>query len=448
MTRSSRFRVASLWRASMARRIFVWFGVVIAATTIAVMTTSYALYLGGVTPSWKHEMKRGERLIARQFTHAWHDHERRDRLLDDIHESLGAYVRLEDHLGDQVAARGDEGCCHQTMMAPIEDPQGRIVGHVVICPVRDFSRAWIKLSVTILVVTLVVWILAWLVARSLGQPLGELAHVARRLGHGELSSRARVAGQAGGEITILAEALNEMAERLEQHMREQRTLLAAVSHELRTPLGHMRLLAELGHPHGLSPKHLIELEREIVEIDELVDQLLATSRLNFNLRETRPIDLTAMIIEGVERAGLDLTVIDIEDEGQILGDPTLLRRALANLLRNAQEHGMGVTRVGAKRRGDRILLLVEDNGPGLPQDEREQLFEPFVQTPSGAHATGRGTLGLGLFLVRRIAMAHDAEIIAHDLPQGGACVGLGFALAPSASPAAQGPLPKDSTATA
>lgn len=419
----------AFWRAGMARRLFAWFGLVIIATMIAVMVTSYILYLSGITPSWKHEMKRGEQLIAMQLARSWDEPQRRELLLDDIQRSLGAYVRLDDARGAKISQRGDESCCIHSLSKDITLASGEVVGRITICPVRDYSRAWLKLVVTLLVVSLVLWVLAWWVARGLGRPLTELAQVAQELGQGDFSSRAKVAQKAGGEITVLAQSLNEMAERIELHIKEQRTLLAAVSHELRTPLGHMRLLAELGKPKGLDIKQLTELEREIVEMDDLVDQLLATSRLNFDLRDTRQIDSTALIIESVERAGLDLTVIDIEDDGQILGDTTLLHRALANLIHNAAEHGGGVERVAAQRRADRLILMVEDCGPGLPHAERQKLFEPFVQSADGKQATGKGKLGLGLFLVRRIALAHGAEIIAEDTPSGGARVGLSFMLA-------------------
>lgn len=424
MISATRFAV---WRASMARRLFVWFGAVIIMTTITVGATSYGLYLSGLTPSWKHEMKRGERLIATQIARNWDEPVRREQLIDDIHTSLGSYVRLEDPSGKALSQRGDQECCVHQLQQRITNDQGELLGRVTICPVRNFTTAWIKLGVTLLTVSLVLWLLAWLVARSLGRPLTELAEVAHSLGHGDFSSRAKVAQQAGGEITVLAQSLNEMADRIEQHIKEQRTLLAAVSHELRTPLGHMRLLAELGKPEGLNAQQLKELEREIVEMDDLVDQLLATSRLNFDLRDTRQLDATTLIVESVERSGLDFTVIDVQDEGRILGDSTLLHRALANLIHNAHEHGNGVERVAAMRRGDRLVLCVEDNGPGLPLTERQKLFEPFVQnTDRTQQATGKGTLGLGLFLVRRIAMAHGAEIIAEDVPAGGARVGLSF----------------------
>ena len=217
---------------------------------------------------------------------------------------------------------------------------------------------------------------------------------------------------------MLSEALNDMAERIEQHVNDQRTLLAGVSHELRTPLGHVRLLVELAREGATTDaaRRLDEIEREVVEMDDLVGQLLASARLDFSLDEPRAVDAVDVARRAIERAGLPASTLHAPEAVSIRGDPTLLARALANLIGNARAHAGGATKVRVEREKQGVAFLVEDVGPGLPKDG--DLFAPFVG--KGDH----GTLGLGLYLVRRIALAHGGAVVAEDKPGGGARVGF------------------------
>jgi two-component system, OmpR family, sensor kinase len=166
-------------------------------------------------------------------------------------------------------------------------------------------------------------------------------------------------------------------------------------------------------------------------MDDLVDQLLATSRLNFALQEARALDVVELGLEALERSGYGPELLEVRgmdddvEEGalQVMGDPTLLRRALANLLRNAREHGGGPKTLVIEPDGGALRLVVEDEGPGLDPLAMERLFEPFVQLPTGAAHT-RGALGLGLYLVRRVALAHGGGVVAEARPGGGARVGM------------------------
>jgi signal transduction histidine kinase len=310
----------------------------------------------------------------------------------------------------------------------VKRADGAQLGTLTMCSNRSASspKGWIGALVVLLGA---LWLASWAVARSLVRPLGELADVARRMGQGELEARAVHAQRAGPEIASVADAIHEMAARIDRQMRDQRTLLAAVSHELRTPLGHLRLLVELVRDGG-TPR-MDDLEREVLEMDDLVDQLLATSRLDFALQEARALDVVELGVEALERSGYGPELLEVRGMGgdvaegalQVSGDPTLLRRALANLLRNAREHGGGPTALVIEPDGDSLVLVVEDAGPGLDPLAMERLFDPFVQLPTGAAHT-RGALGLGLYLVRRVALAHGGDVVALARPGGGARVGM------------------------
>lgn len=277
----------------------------------------------------------------------------------------------------------------------------------------------------------VLWMAAGGIAWALTRPLIELVSVARAIGEGKLDRRMRLApfGRRGREVAMIAEAINTMATRIERQLADQRELLAAVSHELRTPLGHVRVLIDTARERpGLDREQrstLDELEREVVELDGLVDQLLVHSRLEFERIEARRLDPVGVAVRALERVGDDAGRLDIETEVEsIVGDPTLLGRALANLLSNARTHGHGLERLRVYDDDGLLCFDIEDRGPGFADGEHERVFESFVQ----GRAREGGSLGLGLSLVSRIARAHGGRAWARNRAQGGACVGFGVAL--------------------
>lgn len=264
----------------------------------------------------------------------------------------------------------------------------------------------------------VLWGAAGAISHRLVRPLSRVAQVARDIGDGALDSRVELR-HAPGEIRELAEAINAMAGRIERQLDDQRALLAAVSHEIRTPLGHMRVIAELARA-GETAK-LAELEREIMDVDTLVDQLMASSRLDFSTLAPRPLDLADVCLRALERAGLAADLLEVDtDDSEVSGDAMLLTRAVGNLLENARRHGGGVAAVQIERDGDRLRIAVSDRGPGFSDEALAHAFERF-------RGGGKGSLGLGLALVKRIAEAHGGTARAENLRGGGARVLLEIA---------------------
>jgi signal transduction histidine kinase len=245
---------------------------------------------------------------------------------------------------------------------------------------------------------------AYPIARRLTRRLARLKVGVEQLGAGNLSARVAVTGH--DELAALARSFNASAERIEQLVSSHKLLLANCSHELRTPLARIRLGLERMSGDSKHPMHE-ELARSIAELDALIGEMLLASRLDAlrTLERSEEVDLLALAAE-------EASYFDRSVEGQpviIRADPTLLRRMIRNLLDNAQRHGGGATRirVDTNASGD-VELLVEDRGSGVPEDEREKIFEPFYRSPQ-ANASVKG-FGLGLALVRQIARAHGGDV--------------------------------------
>jgi signal transduction histidine kinase len=256
-------------------------------------------------------------------------------------------------------------------------------------------------------VALAVAVCAYPVVRGLTRRLERLQTGVETLGAGDLSARVSVTGH--DEVTGLAESFNRAAGRIEDLVGAHRLLLANASHELRTPLSRIRLALELFERSG-EAKYKTDLERDLAELEALIDEILLASRLDAMpaLQATEDIDLLALAAE--ECARYDDCTLDGE-AASAKGDPRLLRRMIRNLLENAERHGTPPVRVNVARAGARVTLEVADGGAGVPASERERVFTPFHRLGQD----GKGA-GLGLSLVRQIARLHggDAVVVPRD----------------------------------
>jgi len=157
-------------------------------------------------------------------------------------------------------------------------------------------------------------------------------------------------------------------------------------------------------------------------LDDLVGKLLASSRLEFGNLERRPLDLGELVSDAATAAGVAPEAIEAIGDVRAAVDPTLIKRALANLLDNARNHGKGAVAVRIERRAGQVVIEVDDAGPGVSAERRAEAFRAFG--PSAGTAGGGSGLGLGLALVSRIAVAHGGGAWILDRPGGGARVGF------------------------
>ncbi|CAM5779766.1 ATP-binding protein [Ottowia pentelensis] len=304
------------------------------------------------------------------------------------------------------------------------------------------------------------------IARRLTQRLESLQRGVQRWGEGHLDERVPVAGS--DEVADLSRHFNAAAARIEELMQgqaallqSQKSLLANASHELRSPLARIRMALELmpprsaAAPAALPPEGAVaalgrpgggeslgsqglavaEIQRNIAELDQLVDEILLASRLEApqtDLGTLELIDLAGLAAEEAARVDAELSLAPGTGEVLVRGVSKLLRRAVRNLLENAARHGR---RAGQQLAVDvtlsvadaQAVLQVDDHGPGVPPEQRERIFEPFYRLPGASER--EGGVGLGLALVRSIAQRHGGSVRCGEHPGGGARFTLRLPLA-------------------
>jgi signal transduction histidine kinase len=258
------------------------------------------------------------------------------------------------------------------------------------------------------------------IVRRLTKRLEELQRGVQSWGEGDLSMRVEEDGQ--DEVADLSKRFNAAAARIEQLVRSHKSLLANASHELRSPLTRIRMGLELmgDHPSAAARQ---EISRNIAELDQLIDEILLSSRLDAkeaDMGTVEAIDLTGLAAEECAHADVDLEVREGTDNDALTvrGVPRLLRRAIRNLLENARRYGAGETSLELASRGDAAEIRVNDRGPGVPAALRERIFEPFYRLPGASERNGG--VGLGLALVKSISERHGGSVRCEDRPGGGA----------------------------
>jgi signal transduction histidine kinase len=268
-----------------------------------------------------------------------------------------------------------------------------------------------------------------LIASSLAAPLRRMARVAARVDAGDLSHRMELGGPRD-EVRALAHSFDQMLDRLQDAFARQSAFVADASHELRTPLtivrGQLEVLAMNPHPDAEEIRHVEGVVRpEIDRMNRLVEDLLLLAHAaDPELLRLEPVDLPDFLA-GIT-AGLQATT----DRRLLLGpvpalvidaDPDRLAQALHNLLRNAIVHTepAGLVRLSAYRHGARVRLVVDDDGPGIPNEQRERIFDRFARLDA-ARGRDTGGAGLGLSIVRAITVAHGGDVAVEASPEGGA----------------------------
>lgn len=267
-------------------------------------------------------------------------------------------------------------------------------------------------------------VIFWLpLVRSITRSLGQLTAATEKIAEGRFETR--VAAHRRDEIGQLGESVNRMAARLDAHMNGQKRFLGDVAHELCSPLARLQMAT--GILADQAPKNLAEtvadVRDEVQQMSTLVNELLAFTKSGMAPRDiaVAPTILEPLVRAALHREGAEEKVsLAIPADLGALADAELLGRAVGNLVRNALRYAgdAGPITVAAARDGDRVVLTVDDQGPGVPPADLDRLGEPFFR-PELARTREGGGVGLGLAIVRNSVAACGGEVrFANRKPQG------------------------------
>jgi signal transduction histidine kinase len=342
--------------------------------------------------------------------------------MGQIHQELG---RLPEP--GRPAFRRD-GFRELRAFVVFNDGRGGLVIGPIDPVVPNGSRPFI-LILALLLIQGVAFLVVWRIAKQLRR----IEEASKALGAGDLA--ARVSNPAGPS-SELAESFNDMAGRIETLVRDRDELLQAVSHELGSPLARMRLQLELAAG-SASPEQADRIEAiayQVDELDQLVEDLLRWVQSDQDALRIESFDAAgplAHLAELAQLEGLDDKSVEVEvdtpDTVTLRADPRNYQRAVDNLLRNAVRYASSRVRLTLARDGENLIVSVEDDGPGIPAEDRSRVVEPFVRVdPDRDRRTGGA--GLGLAIVTRIMRAHGGELLIEQSDLGGARVALRFPL--------------------
>jgi signal transduction histidine kinase len=280
-------------------------------------------------------------------------------------------------------------------------------------PKKPWFSLWEKrLLLTLGLSFLVMAPLAWLAARRLTKPIRELASFAENTGLA--AQGAPPPTDAPREVQAAANAIGEMRERLQEEASSRSRMLAAVAHDMRTPLTGLRLRAE-----SAPPEERDRMAADIARMEKMIGQVLTYSggEQSDELRE--PFDLDALVEECVRDAraqGQD-AAFSPGQEVEVCAAPLSLHRAVRNLLDNAHRYG-GACEVRVEADGDCASIIVEDSGPGIPEELLDKVQEPFFRGEKSRNRDTGGT-GLGLAITSSIARQHEGKLVLANRGGGG-----------------------------
>ena len=322
-----------------------------------------------------------------------------DRTIDaTLHRQLEKRLTVPYHLNTQLLDK--------RMTIRVQRPDGVLTLETTVKRMRE--------STTVLVIlwmvgtAIVVSAIAVLFLRNQIRPIRRLAAAADALGKGRPVTDLNPSGAT--EIRRAGAAFLEMQGRIQRQIAQRTEMLAGVSHDLRTPLTRVRLqLAMLADAHPGSRQEITESEQDLLLMEHMIDEYMAFAR---GQGGEAPVstDLAEIIddVAGDARRRGSPIVLEVERPLVLALRPNAIRRCLTNLVENAMHHGARVA-ISATRRDDVVSVAVEDDGPGIPVDQREDVFKPFFRLDS-ARNPRTGGAGLGLSIARDVARGHGGDI--------------------------------------
>jgi two-component system sensor histidine kinase CpxA len=301
---------------------------------------------------------------------------------------------------------------------------------------KDSPLAWLpqllahpwRLGLTVAVISA---ILCGLLAWRLGRPLQQLRQTALALACGDLDARPDPALlQRRDEVGLLSRQLHLMAETLSSAIASQQQLLRDVSHELRSPLTRLQLAIGLMRRTQGESSSLQRIERESEKLEQMIAELLQLAKMQQRSVERESFEFKTLLQEVVDDAAIEanaralrLTLV-ADQPSHYQGEPQLLRRAVDNLLRNAICYARGEIIVSLVLHEQSIEIRVEDDGPGVAEEELAAIFRPFYRLDDARTPASANGAGIGMAIVAAAVKAHGGEVVAGRSPLGGLQVRL------------------------
>lgn len=282
-----------------------------------------------------------------------------------------------------------------------------------------------------LLVMLALAVVVYFLASPIARHISKLARISKKIGEGNLTVQADE--YAPYPMNQLAQSMNLMSSQLKQLLKEQEVMTGAVSHELRTPIANLRFALDMTRSKQTLEElfeHIEEMDQDVDDMEVLVNELLVYARIN---QATDVSDKeTVNVFQRLDhirkklfhyRTDIDIDLnADTQLELDVYGNE--FDRVITNLLRNAQKYAEQLIQIHVHKMdqteasGKAIVIHIDDDGPGIPEEQREDVFLPFKRLDQ-SRSKDSGGYGLGLAIVERIIQQHKADIVISDSPLGG-----------------------------
>lgn len=364
---------------------------------------------------------------------------------ENSNDILGRKVPTQyaDFIRDSVVGQpvSEDSNFRPVRLAPqLIGPDGRQYSFLVL---PSGISLWGSPAITLGLIAVAICVIAgvaWLIARAFSRPLGELQLAVRELASGDTDARVpdAIAGR-GDELGALAADFNQMAKRLEELITTREHLMRDMSHELRSPLARLQAaIALAAERSSLAPDERDRIEQEIVRMNQVIGEMLRYSSLDATasnrLRLVRIDRLLKQLVdvEEIEARNAGCTIkLETDKNLVVVGDPEMLRSCFENILRNAIRHSPQDSIIEIESRKlenpktsnrdtSGIEVKISDHGPGVPNNQLEKIFQPYVRIADGRNDNNR--TGLGLAIVRRIVEKHAGTVSALNRKGGGLTV--------------------------
>ncbi len=324
---------------------------------------------------------------------------------------------LDDALSERLTRPFAVDASGHPRMVVIDVQLGDGVLRAMVSRKRLFSSTAIVFGLWTAGSSLILLGIAVIFMRNQVKPIRRLAVAVENFGKGRDSPRFKPEGAR--EVRQAALAFQAMRERIQRQITQRTAMLSGVSHDLRTPLARMKLQLEMMP----ADDGVAELKGDVAEMERMLEEYLAFARGEGHEAPT-DTDIGALLEEAAGAARREGRAVSVRTEGDLTVTvrPSALRRAVANVIANAIRHGRTVE-AAARRAGDWVDITVDDDGPGVPAESREDVFRPFFRL-DGSRNPQTGGVGLGLAIVRDILRGHGGDAMMESSPLGGARVRL------------------------